>query len=95
MSNDVVLKLLKMDLGITHSVRDEFFSSLLEGAKVEIARKGITLHMDSIDDQVLVSDYAAWSYRKRQEDVPLANNIQLRLRNRIVKERSGVTNATP
>lgn len=88
MINDTVLKLLKMDLGITHSARDEYFLSFLNGCKSEIERKGITLDLNNLDDQILLSDYAAWMYRKRQEDVPLANNIQLRIRNRIVKERS-------
>ena len=36
---------------------------------------------------MLVVDYSAWIYRKRQEDMPLANNIQHRLRNRIIEER--------
>lgn len=88
MINDTVLKLLKMDLGITHSARDEYFLSFLNGCKSEIERKGITLDLNNLDDQILLSDYAAWMYRKRQEDVPLASNIQLRIRNRIVKERS-------
>jgi hypothetical protein len=36
---------------------------------------------------MLIVDYAAWAYRKRQEDVPLAMNIQHRIRNRIIQER--------
>lgn len=86
--NDTVLELLKIDLGITHSARDEYFSHLINGTIKEIERKGITLDVDAIDDQMLVADYSAWTYRKRQEDVPLAKNILLRIRNRIVKERS-------
>lgn len=92
---DTILTLLKFDLGILHDLRDAYFIRLLEGAKEEIERRGITLDMNSSDDQMLLSDYAAWVYRKRQEDVPLANNIQHRLRNRIIKERVAKQNATP
>lgn len=84
---DTLLNLLKTDLGITHNMRDSFFIQLIKGIKIEIERRGITLDDNSADDQMLIVDYAAWSYRKRQEDIPLAKNIQHRLRNRIIKER--------
>jgi hypothetical protein len=81
------LSLLKMDLGISHSHRDEYFISLLDSAAAEIMRRGITL-TTSIEDELLIVDYASWSYRKRQEDIPLSKNIQLRIRNRIIQERA-------
>lgn len=82
-----VLSLLKLDLGISHNMRDAFFIQLLKGSTKELEAKGINLDLAQADDQMLLSDYAAWCYRKRQEDVPLANNIQHRIRNRIIKER--------
>lgn len=84
---ETLLNLLKIDLGITHNLRDAFFTKLLEGSLKEIQRRGITPDLNSADDQMLICDYAAWAYRKRQEDIPLAQNIQHRLRNRIIKER--------
>lgn len=84
---DSVLSLLKMDLGIVHSVRDAFFMKLIEASEAEIRGKGITLDLTKTEDQVLLSDYAVWNYRKRQEDVPLSKNIQFRIRNRVIKER--------
>ena len=84
---DTLLHLFKIDLGITHTLRDAFFISLLKATIEEIERRGITLDKTAADDQMLIVDYAAWTYRKRQEDIPLANNIQHRLRNRIIKER--------
>lgn len=68
-------------------MRDAFFIQLLKGSTKELEAKGINLDLAQADDQMLLSDYAAWCYRKRQEDVPLANNIQHRIRNRIIKER--------
>lgn len=90
---ETLLNLLKIDLGITHNLRDAFFTKLIEGTLKEIQRRGITPDLNSADDQMLIVDYAAWAYRKRQEDVPLANNIQHRLRNRIIKERIEKQNA--
>ena len=90
---DTVLTLFKHDLGITHSLRDEFFLSVLNASTQELERKGIVLDLNSVDDKLLVSDYAAYNYRNRNMNVPLSNNLQLRIRNRIVRNRSGV-NAT-
>lgn len=85
---DTVLSLLKMDLGITHTMRDTYFITLIKSVVKEIKQKGIILNLDNAEDQILLSDYAAWVYRKRQEDLPLAQNIQQRIRNRILKERA-------
>jgi hypothetical protein len=90
---DTILNLLKLDLGITHNLRDAFFQSLIKASIKEIERRGITLDLKAADEQILVVDYAAWTYRKRQEDIPLANNIQHRIRNRIIKERIEKQNA--
>jgi hypothetical protein len=84
---NTLLNLLKLDLGITHAIRDAFFIQLIQGSIKEMERRGITLDKTSADDQMLIVDYAAWQYRKRQEDAPLANNIQHRIRNRIIAER--------
>lgn len=89
---DEALKLLKLDLGITHDKRDAYFNALLNSAVLELERKGIALSLAEADDQMLLSDYAAWLYRKRQDDVPLAKNLKLRLMNRKVRARAqGVT----
>lgn len=84
---ETILSLLKIDLGITHNLRDAFFIKLIQGTMKEVQRRGITIDLTSADDQMLISDYACWAYRKRSEDIPLAQNIQHRIRNRIIKER--------
>ncbi len=86
---DEVLKLFKLDLGITHDKRDAYFYALLEAAVLELKRKGIVLDLGQADDMMLLSDYAAWLYRKRQEDVPMANNLNWRIMNRKVRKRGG------
>ena len=91
---DTVLTLFKHNLGITHNLRDEFFLSLVNASKLELERKGIVLDLLSVDDQMLISDYAVYNYHNRFANVPLSMNLQLRIRNRIVKNRSGVNDAT-
>lgn len=88
-----LLNLLKIDLGITHHLRDDYFYNLLESAKNEIERRPLSpLNFTKVDDQMLVVDYAAWTYRKRQEDSPLSRNLQIRINNRIIKK-AGTTDA--
>ncbi len=85
---DIILQLLKIDLGITHTLRDNYFTSLINTCNAELARKGINLDLTVAEDQMLLSDYITWRYRKRQEDTGLPQNITFRIRNRIVKARS-------
>lgn len=82
------LELLKLDLGVKNTSKDTYYNSLLAAAKKELERKGITLDDGSVEDAMLISDYAAWCYRKREENVPLPVNLQLRIRNRIVSARA-------
>ena len=85
---ETVLNLLKIDLGISHNLRDAFFNAQIEACKATIEGKGITLDLTKVEDQVLLSDYATWRYRNRTQDIGLANNLQYRIRNRITKERA-------
>ncbi|MDA1690238.1 MULTISPECIES: hypothetical protein [Bacillus] len=87
-----LLDLLKLDLGITHDLRDAYFNNLIVSSQHELKRMGIVLDFESIDDQMLIVDYAAWSYRKRQEDIPLSRNLQFRINNRVI-QKAGNENA--
>lgn len=87
MDTTTILALLKADLGVSHTMRDSYYNNMIEAAIKELEAKGIALD-NSIEDQMLVSDYTAWQYRHRTEDVQLARNIDLRIKNRIVKARS-------
>ena len=91
---ETVLSLFKHDMGITHDLRNDFFMSILESSKRELERKGIVLDLNSVDDKILISDYAAYNYRNRIANVPLSMNLQLRIRNRIGQNRSVDKNAT-
>lgn len=89
-----LLSLLKLDLGITHSLRDAYFNSLLDTSEGELTRMGVTLDLAKADDQILLVDYAAWGYRKRLENVPMARSIQFRIHNRLI-QKAGAIDAQP
>lgn len=84
---ETVLQLLKYDLGISSEARDIYLKALIEANQKEIEKKGIDLTLTDVEDQMLLVDYSAWKYRKRNEDVQLANNLRQRIQDRIVKAR--------
>lgn len=86
-SMETVLQLLKYDLGISSEARDIYLKALIEANQKEIEKKGIDLTLTDVEDQMLLVDYSAWKYRKRNEDVQLANNLRQRIQDRIVKAR--------
>ena len=85
---ETALQMFKIDLGISHTLRDTYFNNFLLAQQKELESKGFTIDLALIDDIMLLSDYSAWNYRNRNEDVELAKNLQLRIRNRIIKERA-------
>ncbi|MEK4425164.1 hypothetical protein [Solibacillus sp. FSL K6-1523] len=91
---DNCLQLLKLDLGITHNLRDAYFNNILKTALMELSKMGVDLSKGDVEDIQLIVDYAAWQYRKRQEDVGLPRNIKFRINNRVIQKVGG-TNAKP
>lgn len=88
------LQLLKLDLGITHDLRDAYFSNGLKVAEIELTKMGIDLTLSTVEDMKLIVDYAVWQYRKRQEDVGLSRNLKFRIHNRII-QKVGASNVEP
>lgn len=82
----ICLSLFKLDLGITHDLRDEIFINRLKSAETELATKPIDLSKETSEDIQLIVDYALWQYRKRQEDVGLSRNLQFRIHNRVIQK---------
>lgn len=83
-----VLEMFKMDIGVAHNLRDTYFNKFLESQKKLLEEKGVMLILENTEDIMLLSDFAAWNYRKRNEDVEMSRNLSFRIRNRIVKERA-------
>lgn len=82
MSTEEMLSGLKIDLGITAAAYDARLSAYLERAKEEIEREGITL-ADSVSDQNLVINYAAWMWRKRDTGEGIPRMLRWQINNRL------------
>ena len=67
MTDADLLVLTKSNLEIYpgNTVYDDYLSTLVSVAEKEIAREGITLNLDELDDCNLVVMYAAYLFRKR------------------------------
>ena len=81
---DEIVSLFKTDIGIKSDSRDSYYTSVVQASMDELESKGIQLE-DTVADMMLVSDYAAYCYRHRAENVAMSKNLTLRIRNRIIK----------
>lgn len=88
MTDQERLNALKTDLGITATEYDARLLQYLHGATTEIEREGATLDLDgSIDDNNLVIDFAAWTWRKRDTGEGMPRMIRYALNNRVFAEK--------
>lgn len=72
MNDQAMLQMLKANLEKPNSVNDGYLSQLIEVAKSEIKREGITLSESGgayvMDDANLIVMYAAYLYRERVQN---------------------------
>lgn len=87
------LSLFKLDMGITHNLRDTLFTNLIESSTNELEKMGVNLSSATVEDTQLIVDYSAWMYRKRQEDIGLPRNLQFRIHNRVIQKVGTFTDA--
>lgn len=90
MSEQDILKILKIDLQISVSALDEYLLFLITSAKKFILKEGIAL-TNSQDDALLVEMYAAYLYRKRKEQQnEMPRMLRWTLNNRLFSEKGAV-----
>lgn len=76
------LELLKANLGISSTSRDDYLTAILTAASDELTRqKGIDVETET--GKMFLIDYAAWLYRNRGEGI-LPRNLQYRMHNLMV-----------
>lgn len=89
-TNLTALALMKADLGYFDSAipaaLETYLSSTLDSAAAKIARAKIELVPGNVDDDLFLSMYAAWMYRKRIDGSPKPEMLQDEIRNRQVDE---------
>lgn len=83
-----VLELLKYDLSIRNTSRDDYMLTLIESSADQIKSYGVDLDLDTAADAMFLSDWCAWKYRNRVEGKDLPNNLRLRLNDRIIRARA-------
>ena len=93
MTQEELIKLLKIDLQLMTSAFDGYLDQLLTAAEEMIAREGVTLTGSAEDDQLRIM-YAAYLYRKRAEDTPqMPRMLRWALNNRLFGQKAGGSNA--
>ena len=72
---ETVLALLKADLGVTHTKRDEYFAALDEGVVLDLSDQG---------DQLLLEMYAAHLHERRQQPtMAMPRYLRAKINNRL------------
>lgn len=89
-TNQTALALLKADLGYYDAAipaeLETYLSSILASAEKRILRAGVVLVAGDVDDDLFLSMYAAWMYRKRIDGSPKPQMLQDEIRNRQVDD---------
>ena len=89
MTNNEILAVLKTDLQIAVNTQDTFLTSLIERATAAVTTEGMTVQ-DTVQDGMLIEQYAAFLWRKRREDdVAMPRYLRWMLNNRIMAEKMG------
>lgn len=89
MTDNEILAMLKVNLGISATVYDDRLSMLIQTAKTEISREGITLAATTdIGDANLVLMYADWLWRKRDAGTGIPRMLRYALNNRLFAEKA-------
>lgn len=82
-----ILKLVKAQLGITITSRDDYIKAIIDGVKRELEEvQGLKVDLDDSSILMFVVDYAAWRYESRNEDAGMPERLNWRLRNLMVSQ---------
>lgn len=85
MTEQTILELLKIDLGIKASAYDERFTALITSARNEIEREGVLVDLDRDYDLIIM--YAAWTWRRRDTGEGMPRMLRYALNNRILADK--------
>ena len=89
-TNQTALALMKVDLGYFDAPipagLENYLVSTLASAEKRLLRAGVVLVPGNVDDDLFLSMYAAWMYRKRIDGSPMPEMLQDEIRNRQVDE---------
>lgn len=88
---EIMLGMLKVDLGISVTAYDARLAQYLSSAETAIINEGATtLDNTELSDQQLIIMYAAWLWRRRDDMGEMPRMVRYTLNNRILKDKMGV-----
>lgn len=84
------LALLKANVSaIGSTIYDDLFNSLLTSAKSMIEREGLTLDMDSTEDNNMIVGYATWLFQQREQpDMQMPRWLRYALNNKVLQQQA-------
>ncbi len=84
------LALLKANVSaIGSTLYDDLFLSLLTSSVSMIEREGITLDMDSVEDNNLIVGYATWLFQQREQpDMEMPRWLRYNLNNKVLHQKA-------
>lgn len=87
---EVMLGMLKIDLGISTTAYDSRLGQYITSAQAEISREGVSfLETLTLDDMQLIVMYAAWMWKRRESGDGMPRMVRYFLNNRIVAQKMG------
>lgn len=89
MTEDELLRLLKLDLQNPPDALDDFLLTLIGAAEERIKSYGITLDLGNPSDVHLVIQYASYLYLMRNSNEGMPRSLQFALHSRLVNEKGG------
>lgn len=89
MTEDELLRLLKLDLQNPPDALDDFLLTLIGAAEERIKSYGITLDLGNLSDVHLVIQYASYLYLMRNSNEGMPRSLQFALHSRLVNEKGG------
>lgn len=93
-NSEIIKTMLLADLGMLNapSAISDYLDNLIEVSKNEIAREGIILDLNKIEDCQTVEMYSAYLYRKRaSEDTGMPRMLRWRLNNMLFSQKASVS----
>jgi len=87
MTEAQLLKLLKVDLGITTTLYDERLKQYIVTAKTEIERQGAKLDLSVTDHVTVMLMYAAWMWRKRDTGEGMPRMVRFAVNNLVFSQK--------
>lgn len=88
MTEQQLLSMVKIDLGIMTTAYDQRLSQLINTAQQLIAREGAALDLSSYEDIQLVVMYAAYLWRRRDNGAAMPRMLRWALNNRIFSSKA-------